>query len=278
MKRLIFIFLSLSLLAGCREDVPVSYNEQAVISYDIETPVEFEIKGSSSVGEVNTLWYGVYHKKEDGRYVYMEDMSSFVPITDPASIQVPVSLIKDQEYKIVFIAQHRKNESGSTGEPTYTYKIDGEGIMSYNSAAAHSISGELDAFIFVDETGVMEGDLKKNIELERPLSRIGLYTSSDIKPAKTTVKVSGIPASYDLFADKVSEETVELTFGPFEPDETTVATEGQTCGNVVSFFVFGGNEVRCDFTFTYSDATTRTLTVEKVSTEPNHKTNILGNI
>lgn len=275
MKRSVFIFLSLFLLAGCREDVPVIYNEQAVISYDIEAPVEFEVKSTSSAGAVNTLWYGVYHKKADGSYVYMEDMSSFVTITDPSSIQVPVSLIKDQEYRIVFVAQHRSSEANS-----YTYTIDGEGIMKYNTSAAnaHSSAEELDAFIFVDETGVMDGDLKKNIELERPLSRISLYTSSSSLPEKTTVKVSGVPASYDLFADKASEETMELTFGPFAPDESTVVSGGQTCDNVVSFYVFGGNEVKCDFTFTYADNATKTLTVEKVSTAPNHKTNIVGNI
>lgn len=272
MKKFGFILISLFLLAACQKEIPVSYGEEAVISYNIETPVEFEIKSSSVSPKVNTLWYGVFHKKENDDYVYMEDMSAFVTIADPSSIQVPITLVKDQEYRIVFVAQHK------TEADEYTYLIDGDGIMTYNTAVDHTSGDELDAFVFVDETGVMEDNHRKDIELKRKMSRVNLYTSSGKILERTIAKVGGVPASYDLFASRNSEEKIELTFDGLLPDGSTHTNGGKEYMHVVSFYVFGGNEISCDFTFAYTDGTTGTLALDKVSTASNYNTNIVGNI
>ncbi len=272
MKKFCFIIISLVLLAACQEDVPVSYGEEAVISYNIETPVEFEIKSSTAPSKVNTLWYGVFHKKENGEYVYMEDMSAFVTIVDPSSIKVPVTLVKDQEYRIAFVAQHK------TAADAYTYLIDGNGIMTYNAAVSHTSGDELDAFVFVDETGVIDGDFKKDVELTRKMSRVNLYTSSDKIPVSTKVAVAGAPASYDLFRAANSSATGPFVFEGLKPESGATHTNGgKTYNHVVSFYVFGGNAVSCDYTFTYADGTTQTLSVEGISTAPNYNTHIAGN-
>ena len=52
----------------------------------------------------------------------MEDMSAFVEIDDPSKINVPVTLIRNQEYKLLFLAQYR-NESENR-DNIYTYNVD----------------------------------------------------------------------------------------------------------------------------------------------------------
>ena len=79
MKKIIIILSALLLLASCQKDSRFEPAEEAVVTFDVQTPVEFEIKsGENGTGsKINALWYGVYHKKRDGSYKYMNDMSAY---------------------------------------------------------------------------------------------------------------------------------------------------------------------------------------------------------
>ncbi len=128
------MLIGVASLASCQKeslgDAPTLSGEYATLTYQIGKEVFFDIKaGSASQGgnasAINVLWYGVYHKKQllDGTYtyIYMSDMSDFVEIDATANlsnIQVPITLIKNQEYKLVFVAQHRFKQ---TDQSNYTY-------------------------------------------------------------------------------------------------------------------------------------------------------------
>ena len=97
MKKVLYIFMSIILLASCQKDACVQTPEEAVVTFDVQTPVEFEIKsGENGTGsKINALWYGVYHKKADGGYVYVNDMSGktakFTVSGQYAEIKLPVA-------------------------------------------------------------------------------------------------------------------------------------------------------------------------------------------
>jgi hypothetical protein len=119
-------------------------------------------------------------------------MSDFVQVTNASNISVPIVLFKDQQYKIIFVAQH---VSGNT----YTYTVDGEGNMSLNPQAAITDGEQLDAFVYWEDTGIIKNDYKRNITLTRPLAQINITTEAAVKPTSIDVEVSGIAQSYNIF-------------------------------------------------------------------------------
>ena len=78
MKNIFTILSALVLLAGCQKNLPVDTPEYSTLTYSIRQPEQSVTKAAGQGSEINVIWYGVYHKKADGRYEYMEDMSAFV--------------------------------------------------------------------------------------------------------------------------------------------------------------------------------------------------------
>ncbi len=197
MKKIIIILSALLLLASCQKDSRFETAEEAVVTFDVQTPVEFEVKsetkGTGSGTQINALWYGVYHKKGDGSYKYMNDMSAYRTVDNASEkISVPITLFKDQEYKIAFIAQHRSSDG------VYTYILkDGQTVLSeeqfaemvLNPKAVIANGEQLDAFVYWEKTGVIKHDNKKEITLSRPLAQINITTTATTKPASIDVTV-----------------------------------------------------------------------------------------
>lgn len=269
MKRVLIILSAIVLLAACRKDSPVYVPEFTTMTYSVQPPVQFITKAGEG-DKINVLWYGVYHKKTDDSYVYMEDMSAFVEITDPSDIKVPVTLIRNQEYKLVFVAQHRNNDN--TKAYTYTYKIDYEtGDMALNAPVT---DGEyLDVFVKVDTVGPIAGNENRDITLDRPVAQINVGTSADELPTTFDLTLTGVPAAYNLFTGTRSQSTVEHTFQGLTPIRGTLSVAGTDYNHMTTLYIFGGNKIGGAITYGQS-----AKTFSNIDTAPNHKTNIVGNI
>ena len=268
MKRVLIILSAIVLLAACRKDSPVYVPEFTTMTYSVQPPVQFITKAGEG-DKINVLWYGVYHKTDDS-YVYKEDMSAFVEITDPSDIKVPVTLIRNQEYKLVFVAQHRSMTDQRTN--AYTYKINYEtGDMALNSPLA---DGEcLDAFVKVDIVGPVLGNENRHITLERPFAQVNVATSAAVLPDTFDLTLTGVPAAYNLFTDKCSQETISHTIQGLKPIGGTVSVAGTDYRHMTTLYVFGGKKI--GGTISYGSTET---TFSHIDTAPNHKTNIVGNI
>ena len=283
MNRILIILSAFFLLVSCQKDACVGDSGKSVLTYTVQAPFEFEIKSTSNGqgSQINALWYGVYHKKADGRFVYMSDMSAYVPVDDASQkISVPITLFKDQEYKIIFVAQHIKAVASVDGNVSncYTYIIDDMGRMSLNPEAVITDGEQLDAFVYWEPTGVIKNDYKKKIELRRPLAQINISTSATEKPSKIDVAVSGTAVSYSIFEGTYSEAAINpISF-------TGLACSGADLATV--YVLPAGSSVSLDMTMHYaadgsgdgSATETKTLQVQGVSVAPNYKTNITGNI
>lgn len=274
MKKILFILFAFALVVSCQKNGGEDAAGTSVVTYTVEAPVEFEIKSSASgEGEkVNALWYGVYHKKSEGHFEYMNDMSAYVQIGDATrKISVPIVLFKDQEYKIIFVAQHIETVASADGlsNNCYTYIINENGLMSFNPKAQVKHGEEMDAFVYWEETGVIKNDYKKEITLTRPVAQINISTSAAKKASKIDVKVSGTAKSYNVF-----EKT-------YSADKTQVSVKGLACSGsqlTTLYILPSGNYVDLDMTLHYPDSTTKTLAVPHVEVAPNFKTNVSGNI
>lgn len=276
MKKILYIFAALLLLASCQKDAGVQASEEAVVTYDVKAPIEFEIKsagqGTGQGNAINALWYGVYHKK-DNTYRYMSDMSDFVQITDINDISVPITLFKDQEYKIIFVAQHIEPVTSADGTTTnrYTYNINSEGDMSLNPEAIITDGEQLDAFVYWEETGVIQNDSKKNVTLNRPLAQINISTTATSAPKTIDVTVEGAAASYNIFSGTYSAPAdTPLSFRDLKCSESDLAT---------LYILPAGNSVDLTLSKYYEgDTIPVEMTVSSVSVAPNYKTNVKGNI
>lgn len=280
MKKILYIFAALVLLASCQKDAGVQASEEAVVTYDVKAPIEFEIKSSSQgtgqgTGQgnaINALWYGVYHKK-GSTYRYMSDMSDFVQVTDINDISVPITLFKDQEYRIIFVAQHIEPVTSADGTTTnrYTYNINSAGDMSLNPKAIITNGEQLDAFVYWEQTGVIQNDSKKNVTLSRPLAQINISTTATEKPSKIDIAVSGTAASYNIFSGSYSA-----------PADTPLSFRGLTCSgsDLATLYILpAGNSVDLTLSKYYEgDTIPVEMTVSSVSVAPNYKTNVKGNI
>ena len=281
MKKVLYIFMSIILLASCQKDACVQTPEEAVVTFDVQTPVEFEIKSTSGSGQdsqVNALWYGVYHKKADGRFVYMSDMSDFVQVTDINDISVPITLFKDQEYKIIFVAQHIEAVASVDGNVSncYTYIINENGQMSLNPSAVITDGEQLEAFVYVDEVGPINGNEIRDITLNRIVSQVNIGTSADVLPNNLNITVSGVPAAYDIFNGIFSEDKIDLEFHGLAVNGESMKVNDTDYTKLTTLYLLGSN--RISLTVSDSSDTGKSTTISNVETKVNYKTNIAGSI
>lgn len=276
MKKLSKILLIMLVMAvSCQKEVPQTGT--SVITWSVSAPVEFTTKAAGEADEINVLWYGVYHKKEDGSYKYMSDMSAFVEVSDIDDIQVPVTLVNGQCYKIVFAAQHRYKADEAV-DYTYIYNIDESGIIKLNPAASVLRGEQMDLFVYLDdEVGPVTGSENRQITLTRPVAQICFGTSSTTLPEKADLSFSGAPSSYDIFAGKASTQTKIFSFKEMNCSADEFTAEGKTYKAILTFYTFGSARIDCKADFRYADATTNSLDLSGVTTQTNYKTNILGN-
>ena len=274
------------LLAACQKDVVVDGGSASTLTYSLSTGVSFEVKGAVSdpaavtggASQINVLWYGVYHKKSDGTYGYMSDMSAFVEVTDPKSIQVPITLITGQEYELVFVAQHRILSAND--DHTYMYTISDDAIMSRNPSAAVTSGEQLDVFVFVDKVGPIVGNITKSITLERPVAQINVATSAGASAGSVygpgisniDVEFSNVPQSYDI-RSRAYSGTTSLSFENLPISAAPIKVGSIDYTSLTTLYILGGNRVEMTIS---SDSNQKTIT--NIATAPNYKTNVVGSI
>ena len=292
----IVLILCVAFLASCQKEDPAQgLQEKVTIEYQLSQDVLCTVKSAGDASQINVIWYGVYHKKQlaDGShtYIYKSDMSDFVEIpagSDLSKISVPITLIKNQEYKLVFVAQHRFMQANETNY-TYIYNIryqsdpsgpdsspQDQAIMYLNETdkiAEKIQDGEcMDVFVAVDPVGPITGNENRNKKLTRPVAQINLG-SSEVVAAAAPVTLSGIPASYNLLEGTYSQETISHTFknlSPIDPEGTcSLTVGGSSYRHLTTLYVLGGNNI---------SITTSNTTVGNIATAPNYKTNIVGKI
>lgn len=287
MYRILIILSSIVLLAtSCQKET--SIDSPATLTYTVVPQVSFDIKsGTETINtevntEVNSISYLVYHKKINAQgqpdYDYIEEMGSYKPIDDPTQISVPITLIKDQEYKLVFIAQHRFESQQRTESYAYTYNsISKE--MSVNTRAPFTNGDQLEAYVYVDEVGPITGNENRKITLNRIVSQINIGTNATTYPEKLNITVTGAPASYNVFEGTYAEDASSITINDIAtPASGTdqIKVSKVDYNRLATLYCLGNNKLT--LTLTNTEDPTDDFTINNVSTQVNYKTNIVGNI
>jgi hypothetical protein len=287
MYRILIILSSIVLLAtSCQKET--SIDTPATLTYTVVPQVSFDVKsGTETINtevntEINSISYLVYHKKINAQgkpdYEYIEEMGSYKPIDDPTQISVPITLIKDQEYKLVFIAQHRFKSQQGTESYAYTYNnISKE--MSVNPDAHFTNGDQLEAYVYVDEVGPITGNENRKITLNRIVSQINIGTNATTYPEKLKITVTGAPASYNVFEGTYAEDASSVYIRDIATP--TSGTDKIKVSNIdynrlATLYCLGNNKLT--LTLTNTKDPKDAFTISNVSTQVNYKTNIVGNI
>lgn len=289
MYRILIILSSIVLLAAsCQKET--SIDSPATLTYTVVPQVSFDVKsGTETINtevntEVNSISYLVYHKKINAQgqpyYEYIEEMGSYKTIEDPTQISVPITLIKDQEYKLVFIAQHRFESQQRTESYAYTYNsISKE--MSVNTSAPFTNGDQLEAYVYVDEVGPITGNENRKITLNRIVSQINIGTNAATYPKNLNIAVTGAAASYNVFEGTYAAPSAESELDLYNIATPASGTDKIKVSNVdynrlATLYCLGNNKLA--LTLTNAQDAADNFTISNVSTQVNYKTNIVGNI
>ena len=246
------------------------------MTYTLRPDVQFEVKSLESQSAVNTLSCLVYHFMNGG-YEYVPELSLFVDLTDSSNldndgnINVPVKLFKDQQYRLIFVAQHAIKPAVGTASYIYTVK---DGVMSVNTDADITSGEQLEAFAFVDDAVRPTGVESKHITLGRVVSQVNIATSQDNLPSSLKVTASNVPASFDLVNNTSFDETTTLTFDNISVAGDKMIVSATEYNRLTTLYFLGSNKID----ITLSAEGKETFTIKQVDTKVNYKTNIAGNI
>ena len=226
----------------------------------------------ASQADVNYVWYAQYkHDTEELVKVYPP-----VALSSGSAV-CPVTMVRDQSYKVVFIAQHYQAD-GETLKPAYT--IDAATSVVSMPVQAVANSGAYDLFAFVDEVNNYQGGDTKPVTLERLAAQINFYCNSadwssaaslNMTPTASAVKLEGVPQSYDVLAGQPSAQTRTVDFA-----KADLTGETNLLGTATS--LVSGNITKATLTLYKDSAVTTVLEVDNVPAEINYKTNVTGTI
>ena len=305
MKKLIYCALALAaglFATSCQQENLEPVQEGNTVTYTVNMP-EVATKANDNGELVDQLVYAVYRIKDSNTKVsdakadinnanVCQLMYQKTMTIDSERIIVPLELIKNQRYIVLFWAQHKnawfvaKAENEGDEEKTLgTFNIAYDDVYAPNN---HNF----DAFTGVDDIDV-KGSASKSIVLTRPFGQLNIATNLPKKYTteveNTTVTVTGIAKSYNV-ATQVGtvDENNPVVFtaaAPLKDSETNQYLQFGEYKRYLSMnyvFLAGENDDVTDaVTVTYDIATSHgnvANTITNVPVARNYKTNIIGNL
>ncbi len=168
---------------------------------------------SSDVVTANYVWYALYDL--NGRL--LKDYG-IKPIID-GNANCPVSMIKGQSYRVVFVAQHYSLSPG--GDMLSSYPISASQARLSMPAVAHANSDDYDLFRGIDTVIEYNGERPEKVILDRIVSQVNILADTDewdvaktagLLPDSSELTLSGVPEAYDLLAGTVAGAEVTVNF------------------------------------------------------------------
>ena len=267
-RRFIIIFALLAAtLVSCNKSESIGTDE-FTLTYNLTTPLTKSTLGEG--GSVNYVWYALY--RADGTLVQEYPLQPFID----GNAVCPVTMVRNQNYNVIFVAQHYKID-GESRTPIYAVDPSDAAVLMPEDAVANS--DDYDLFCYMDEVIDYDGSaLAKPITLVRKVAQINYFsTDADVEAAETLgmsptaseIVLTGVPAAYDLLREQVSFNTVEVSYSKADltGEDNLLATAFCLAGDVIP-----ETELRL-----YKDNNCTTyFTVDNVPVAPNKRTNITG--
>lgn len=265
--------ITLSALVSCNksEGALTDIDKEVTVSYDVN--IGATTKTLSSETSANYIWYGLY--KINGTNIKLAKSYEPVKVVD-GKAKCPVTMMLDQSYEVVFVAQYYDDNGNGV------YEILSETAQMKMPATMPANTDNGDVFYAVDLVENFKGNRISDVQLKRVVSNINVFCLSEdwdaaaslnMTPTHSSVTVSNVPESFDLLTGKVSRNVISVDY--------TKALIPSDC-HLASVYSLAGDNVTVNMRLYNSSATdaevVRQLTVENLPVEANKRTNIKGMI
>ena len=229
------------------------------LSYDVVLPDTKAVAADGS--QINKVWFALY--RPNG-----ELATNYAPVEfSNGSARCQVVMMRGQSYKIVFVAQHYKDEV------TPVYPIDSENAKIGLPTDPESNSDKYDLFYGVDEVVEYDGRPTGSIALDRIVAMVN-FNCSDAYAAQletegvtqSSISISGAADGWDLIDGQVTSGTADMEFSK----AATPATN-----HLGAAFCFVSEKISATLKlYSAADAFVKSISVEDAQVDTNKKTNI----
>ena len=292
MKKILFFASALAGLffaASCQQEEFAPVEESNVVTFEVGIP-EVATKAVVDDGtNINDLAYAVYRTsattQEDAQNA--NDLQLFYQKNYPqvafdnGSTTIPIELINDQNYLIVFWAQVNdawvKGEFDPVKNGNITYPED----MSANNSGLAAFTNV--AFLSADE--IKGGAIKRGVKLERPFAQINIGTTlpenvaETVELYKSSVTVTGAGASYNPITKEIVASNDPVEFELAEVPGGKLPVNSTDYEYVAMNYIFANGSVGVAFNIeTKKHGTVVTEAIPEVPVQTNYRTNIVGNL
>ena len=267
MKTFRHIALTLaSLLAlSCAKEVQPECNDQMLtVQYGITVDAPTKTLGDGKTA--THVWYALY--RADGSLVSTCETPAKID-SDRKAI-CPVTMAKDQDYKVVFLAMYYE---GAT--PAYTVDAQSKTVSMPTQAQANS--DKFDLFYGVDEVVDFHGTQNTNVELTRVVAQVNFELSETVwnelhvdQTFKSQIQISGAPTSMNIWNETL-DAAASVTYA-----KTQIPAEGRNIGTAYCFASAAGDQkVEASISlYTAAGEKVKTTSATAVPVAANRQTNL----
>lgn len=245
-------------------------SDEVIVSYAVTIPQTKAVLGNGEA--VNYVWYAQYDNETE------ELVKSYPPVAifDGAAT-CPVTMMRDQSYKVVFVAQHYNKEE-ETLTPVYSIDATEATIAMPEKTVANSSDCE----IFAKMAIVLDyqGGNTAPVVLDRLVAQVNFMCLQDdwnaaqainMTPTASALKLEGVPETYDLLDGTFSSKTVTVEYA-----KAGLTGEANVLGTVFCFA--DGLLTKTSLMMYKGEELTTQRDVESLKAEANCRTNVTGMI
>ena len=292
MKKILFFASALAGLffaASCQQEEFAPVEESNVVTFEVGIP-EVATKAVVDDGtNINDLAYAVYRtaattkeKAQEANDLQLFYQKNYDQVAfDNGSTTIPIELINDQNYLIVFWAQVNdawvKGEFDPVKNGNITYPED----MSANNSGLAAFTN----VAFLSATEIKGGAIKRGVELQRPFAQINIGTTlpknvtETVELYKSSVTVTGAGASYNPITKEIVASTAPVEFELAEVPGGKLPVNSTNYEYVAMNYIFANGSVGVAFNIeTKKHGTVVTEAIPEVPVQTNYRTNIVGNL
>lgn len=263
-KHIVLAMAALLILSCAKEVQPERGGEMLTVQYGITVDAPTRTLGDGKTA--THVWYALY--RADGSLV--SECAAPAKIDADRKAICPVTMAKDQDYKVVFLAMYYEGA-------TAAYTVDAQSKAVSMPTQAQANSDKFDLFYGVDEVVDFQGAQSTNVELTRVVAQVNFELSetawNDLhvdQTYKSQIQISGAPTSMNIW-DGTLGAAATISYA-----QTQIPAEGRNIGTAYCFASAAGDQ-KVETTirlYTAAGSEVKTTSATAVPVAANRQTNL----
>lgn len=208
------ILVAFSALSCSKVENP-AFTPGEVFTANYSVAFDHQTKALGEGQSINYVWCAAYKITEvNGETSYTLSAEPILAEFVSGIARCDVDMVRDQSYKVVFIAQHFEGQNP-------TYPVDKATAIVSMPATAVANSDYYDLFGYVDTVNEFKGFNDKSITLTRKVAQMNFSTTPEDlaaaatagkTPTHSAVTIGGVPAQMSMLDGNLSDNTINVAF------------------------------------------------------------------